>query len=64
MIMLSTTLRSNVASADENVKWALERLLTLFRDRPSIDYLKENGVLWQPLERLMSELHHVTSKSV
>ena len=55
-IMLTTVLRNHAISNTPEAKWARQRITEIFRDRPSIDYLKGNDTLWEPLERLRSEL--------
>lgn len=57
-IMLSTVLRDHGLGATAEAKWARERIAQLFIDRPSIDFMRGNETLWQPLERLRTELEY------
>ena len=54
--MLTTVLRDHAISDTPEAKWARERITKTFQDRPSIDYLRGNETLWEPMERLRSEL--------
>lgn len=56
MIMLSTVLRDHAINNTPEAKWAVDRIAGLLRDRPSVDYLRGNEVLWRPLEKLRVEL--------
>ncbi len=58
---LSLVLGDDVISNSVEAKSAREKIARVFRDRPSIDYLKGNDSLWQPLERLRAELELRTS---
>ncbi len=53
---LSTVLSNDAISTSPEAKRAREKIAQVFRDRPSIDYLRGNDSLWQPLERLHAEL--------
>lgn len=56
-IQLSVVLRHHALSNLPEGKWALERIAEIFSDKPSIEWMKGNGVLWQPLEHLNAELN-------
>lgn len=56
MTMLSLTLRKHGLSRSADAQWALQRLTTLFEDRQSIEFLRANETMWQPIKRLLAEL--------
>jgi hypothetical protein len=54
---LSTALSGdNVISTSDEARRAREKIAKVFRDRPSIAYLRGGDGLWEPLERLRAEL--------
>ena len=53
---LSTVLRNDVISTTAEAQSSREKIGKFFRDRPSIDFLKGNDSVWEPLEVLHSEL--------
>ena len=53
---LSTVLRNDAISTTAEAQSSREKIAKVFRDRPSIDFLKGNDSLWEPLKVLYSEL--------
>lgn len=53
---LSTVLSNDAISTSAEAQRARQKIAKVFRDRPSIDYLRGNDSLWQPFNRLHAEL--------